>query len=107
MIRVWMRLIRTALAAPEERIRLTCYLYADHVAQQADVEDFWLAATQLGRRNMCKSIVNNYSRSSRRKRQRLLPYGTVKVAVHDTRLVQMVLGGIQEIGGFTRDAWLE
>ena len=37
----------------------------------------------------------------------MLPYGTVKVAVHDTRLIQMILGGIQEIGGFTREAWLE
>jgi hypothetical protein len=35
------------------------------------------------------------------------PHGTVKVAVHDTRLIQMVLGGIQEIGGFERDSWLE
>jgi hypothetical protein len=56
---------------------------------------------------MCRSIVNNYSRSSLRKRTRKLPYGTVKVAVHETRLIQMVLGGIQEIGGFTREAWLE
>jgi hypothetical protein len=37
----------------------------------------------------------------------MLPHGTLKVAVHETRLIQMVLGGIQEIGGFTPDAWLE
>jgi hypothetical protein len=107
MVRVWVRLLRTALAAPEERIRLTCYLYADHVAEQTDVEAFWLDVTRLARANMCKSIVNSYSRSSQRKRQRLLPFGTVKIAVHETRLIQMVLGGIQELGGFTRDAWLE
>jgi len=107
MVRVWMRLLRTALGAAEERIRLACYLYADHVAGQADVEAFWLDVTRLSRANMCKSIVNSYSRSSQRKRQRLLPYGTVKVTVHETRLIQMILGGIQELGGFTRDAWLE
>jgi hypothetical protein len=107
MVRVWMHLLRATLEAPERRIRLTCYLYPDHLSQQADVERFWLQVTGLTRENMCRSIVNNCSRSSKGKRKRLLPYGTVKVAVHDTRLVQMILGGIQELGGFTRDAWLE
>ena len=107
MVRVWMDLVRITLRAPEDRIRLTCYLYADHVSQQEQVEDFWLRVTNLPRSNMGRSIVNNYSRGSQRKRERILPYGTVKIAVHETRLIQMVLGGIQEIGGFTRASWLE
>jgi hypothetical protein len=107
MIVLWMDLLRTTFRAQEDRIRITCYLYADHVARQADVEEYWLQLTRLHRSNMCRSIVNNYSRSSQRKRQNMLPHGTVKVAVHDTRLIQMVLGGIQEIGGFERPAWLE
>jgi hypothetical protein len=107
MICVWMRLLRSTLCAPEPRIRLTCYPYTDHVDRQREVEDYWLSLTHLDRSNMCRSIVNNYSRSSQRKRTNMLPYGTVKVAVHDTRLIQMILGGIQEIGGFTREAWLE
>jgi hypothetical protein len=86
---------------------ITCYLYADHVERQRDVEEFWVRVTGLDRSNMCRSIVNHYSRGSQRKRQNMLPYGTLKIAVHDTRLIQMVLGGIQEIGGFTRDSWLE
>jgi hypothetical protein len=102
-----MQLVRLTLLAPESRIRLTCYLYADHVERQAEVEQFWLSVTGLARANMCRSIVNNYSRRSQRKRTNKLPYGTVKIAVHDTRLIHMVLGGIQEIGGFTREAWLE
>ena len=107
MVLLWMDLLRTTFHVAEDRIRITCYLYADHVARQAEVEDYWLELTRLHRSNMCRSIVNNYSRSSKRKRQNKLPYGTVKVAVHDTRLIQMVLGGIQEIGGFIREAWLE
>lgn len=107
MVRLWMHILRSTFGAPESRIRLTCYLYTDHVDRQRDVEDFWLNLTELDRSNLCRSIVNNYSRSSKRKRKNMLPYGTVKVVVHDTRLIQMVLGGIQEIGGFTREAWLE
>jgi hypothetical protein len=107
LVRLWMELLRTTLGASEDRIRITCYLYTDHVAGQSAVEEFWLQVTGLRRSNMCRSVVNNYSRSSQRKRQRMLPHGTVKIAVHETRLIQMVLGGIQEIGGFTRESWLE
>jgi transcriptional regulator with XRE-family HTH domain len=107
MVRLWMDALRSTLGAPESRIRLTCYLYADHLERQRAVEDYWLNLTRLHRSNLCRSIVNNYSRGSQRKRTNMLPYGTAKIAVHDTRLIQMVLGGIQEIGGFRRDAWLE
>jgi AcrR family transcriptional regulator len=107
MIRLWIDLLRTPLAVPVQRIRIGCYLYADHVREQREIEDFWLDVGSLERANLYRSIVNLYSRSSQRKRQKTLPYGTCKVVVHDTRLVQMVLGGIQEIGGFMRDAWLE
>jgi Rapsyn N-terminal myristoylation and linker region len=107
MVRLWMSVLRSTLCVPESRIRLTCYLYTDHLERQRHVEDFWLGLTGLDRSSLCRSIVNNYSRSSQRKRKNMLPYGTVKVAVHDTRLIQMILGGIQEIGGFTREAWLD
>jgi AcrR family transcriptional regulator len=107
MIRLWVRLLRMALGVPCERMRLTCYLYADHVAEQTEIEEFWAGVAGLERTNLCRSIVNLYSRSSQRKRVKKLPYGTCKVVVHDTRLAQIVLGGIQEIGGFTREAWLD
>src|SRR5206468_8492318 len=34
LIRLWMDLLRRTLHVPEDRIRITCYLYADHVARQ-------------------------------------------------------------------------
>ena len=51
--------------------------------------------------------MNVYSKYSQKKRQNKLPYGTCRVAVSRTRIVQSIYGGIQEIGGFTREAWLE
>ena len=106
MIRLWVNLLRSTLSVPDHKVRIGCYLYADHISKQRDIENFWLDATNLDRSNLCQSVVNLYSRSSQRKRVKKLPYGTCKVAVHDTRIVQMVLGGIQEIG-FSRDEWLE
>jgi len=36
----------------------------------------------------------------------MLPYGTTRVTVHSTRVVQIIYGSIQEYGGFKRPEWL-
>jgi len=51
-------------------------------------------------------MVNNYSRSSQRKRFNRLPYGTCKLVVHSTEIIQTIYGSIQEFAGFNRPAWL-
>ena len=56
---------------------------------------------------LCKSTVNVYSKYSQKKRQNKLPYGTCRITVSRTSVAQNVFGAIQEIGGFTREAWLE
>jgi hypothetical protein len=54
-----------------------------------------------------RSIVNAYSKHSQKKRQSKLPYGTCKLVVHSTRIVQTIYGSIQEYGGFERPEWLD
>ena len=61
---------------------------------------------------LCKSTVNVYSKYvyskySQKKRRNKLQYGTCRINVSRTWIVQTIYGAIQEIGGFTRDAWLE
>jgi hypothetical protein len=50
--------------------------------------------------------VNVYSKHSKKKRQNKLPYGTVRLVVHSTAMVQSIYGAIQEYGGFERPEWL-
>ena len=52
-------------------------------------------------------MVNAYSKYSQKKRRDMLPYGTCKLTVHRTRIVQTIYGGIQEYGGFERPEWLD
>ena len=47
------------------------------------------------------------SKYSKKKRQNKLPYGTCRVTVSRTRIVQSIYGSIQEYAGFERPAWLE
>ena len=51
--------------------------------------------------------MNVYSKYSQKKRRNMLPFGTCKVSVHRTQIVQTIYGAIQEYGGFERPEWLD
>jgi hypothetical protein len=86
---------------------VTCHLFADHAARQEEIEEFWLSALELPRCCLRPSIVNVYSKYSRKKRRNKLPYGTCKLAYNDTHVVQSIYGAIQEYAGFDRPEWLD
>jgi hypothetical protein len=86
---------------------VTCNLFADHRERQREIEQFWLDVAGLPATCLRKSSVNLYSKYSQKKRRNKLPYGTCRITVFRTRIVRAIYGAIQEIGGFTRDAWLE
>jgi transcriptional regulator with XRE-family HTH domain len=106
MIRLFVRFLRS-LGVRDERIRVTCHLFADHLARQREVENFWLDVVELPISSLRKSIVNVVPRSSQQKRVNRLPWGTCHVVVSDTLLLQHIYGAIQEYGGFDRDEWLD
>jgi transcriptional regulator with XRE-family HTH domain len=107
MIRTFVNFLRAYFPLADEHIRLTCHLFADHVERKREIEDFWLDVAQLPRSSLCQSIVNVYSKYSAKKRRNKLPYGTCRVAVSRTSVVQSIYGAIQEYGGFERPAWLD
>jgi transposase-like protein len=107
MVAVFVRFLRTYWNLRHEDLRVTCNLFADHVERQREIEQFWLDVAGVSRESLCKSTVNVYSKYSKKKRQNRLPYGTCRITVSRTRIVQSIFGAIQEIGGFTRESWLE
>jgi transcriptional regulator with XRE-family HTH domain len=107
MVRFFVDFLRAHFGLRGDEIRITCHLYADHQDKQADVERHWLDTLGLPDESLRKSVVNVYSKYSKRKRVGMLPFGTCRVVVSRTMVVQTIFGAIQEFGGFTRDAWLE
>jgi predicted transcriptional regulator len=99
--------LRREFDVPSTALRLSCNLFADHLERQREIEDFWLAALNLPRSCLRKSIVNVYSKYSKKKRIGRLPYGTSALSLHSTRIVQTIYGSIQEYGGFDRPEWLD
>jgi transcriptional regulator with XRE-family HTH domain len=107
MVRFFVFFLKKYFDLRDEEIKVTCNLFADHVQQQREIEQFWLDVAQLPQRSLCKSYVNVYSKHSKKKRTNRLPYGTVRITVTRTRVVQSIFGSIQEYAGFERPAWLE
>jgi hypothetical protein len=99
--------IRRHFGVEGEGFRIHCNLFADHITHQREVEQFWLRVLSLPQASLRKSIVNTYSKYSEKKRANKLPYGTCRLAVHSTRIVQTIYGSIQEYGGFERPEWLD
>jgi transposase-like protein len=106
MVRFFVRFLRRCYRLPDHRFAVTCNLFADHLHRQQEIESFWLHVLELPRSCLRKSIVNVYSKYSQKKRRNKLPYGTCRVAVHDTAVVQSIYGAIQEYAGFERPEWL-
>jgi hypothetical protein len=106
VLKLFMRFLRESLELPDDPIRVTCNLFADHLERQDQIEQFWLNALGLTRSHLCKSVVNTYSKYSLKKRKGKPPHGTTRVTVHSVRTVQQIYGAIQEYGGFERPEWL-
>ena len=107
VLRFFVDFLRRYFGVPDDRFAVTCNLFADHLARRHQVEQFWLETLSLPSSSLRKSIVNVYSKYSQKKRRNMLPYGTCRVAVSRTQVVQHIYGAIQEYGGFERPEWLD
>ena len=106
MVVFFLGFLRTCFGVPDLKVRVTCNLFADHAERQYKIEEFWLELLGLSRTCLRKSMVNRYSKHSKKKRRNKLPYGTCRLNVHNTKLVHEIRGAIQEYGGFEREEWL-
>jgi len=106
MVRFMAAFLQRYYLVPDEAFTVTCNLFADHIERQQQIEQFWLDTLGLPASCLRKSTVNVYSKHSKKKRCTKLPYGTVRVCVHSTQIVQSIYGSIQEYGGFERLEWL-
>jgi hypothetical protein len=81
--------------------------FADHAERQFEIEQFWLERLELPRERLARSIVNTYSKHSKRLRKNKLPYGTCKIVVSRQAVIQGIYGALQELGGLERPEWAE
>jgi hypothetical protein len=107
MVAFFVRFLRHSFAPPDVAFRVYCNLFADHADDQRRIERYWLERLRLPQSCLRKTTLNVYSNHSKRKRRNKLPYGTCRVTVNSTAIVQSIYGSIQEYGGFDRPEWLD
>lgn len=105
MVRVFVRFLRECYAVDDSRIRLTCNCFLGNGLSLEEIERWWLNELQLPTSSLLPSVVNRPSSASQGKR-RTLPYGTARVVVDSTAIVQSIYGAIQEYAGIERPEWL-
>lgn len=106
MVAFFLRFLRRCYAVNDKEITVTINCFDDCHSVE-DIQGFWLQKLRLPGTCLRKATVNVHSCYSQKKRCGKLVYGTCRLAVCRTALVQSIYGAIQEYGGFTADKWLD
>ena len=101
--RFFVRFLRTYFDVADERVRVTCNLLRRPRGPiKATSSNSGSTRSSCLDSRLSGAIVNVYSKYSPKKRKNKLPYGTCRLCVHSTAVVQSIFGSIQEYGGFER-----
>jgi len=65
------------------------------------IQHWWLDRLRLPTGCLRKAIGNRPSLASRKRKGHVLPYGTARLSIHSTSIVQSIYGAIQEYAGST------
>lgn len=106
MMRLFLRFLREFYDVPDGRVRLSVNCHLGNGLEVEEIEDWWLCSLGLTRASLWKSTVNRASRSSKGIRSPLV-YGTARITVNSTRIVQTIYGAIQEYAGIERPEWID
>ena len=106
MQRLFVRFLRTCYGVPSGSICLSVNCFLDNGVTLDEIHDHWLEALELPESSLRGPTLNRASRASQRLR-RTLPYGTARVVVHSTFVVQSIYGAIQEYAGCDQPCWLD
>lgn len=96
MLRLFVKFLHY-MGVPNSKIRLSLSVYTDILTVE-ECEKFWVQYLGLPVESLQKTQVNKVSKASKGKRQRKLKYGTAKIRVDSTELVQRIYGSLQEYG---------
>lgn len=106
LLKLFTKFLIEALKISPEKIIVSINVHLNNGLSKEQIEKYWLKTLNLPVGSLRKTILNKYSHFSQMKKIGKLPYGTCRVAVYNTTIVQEIYGAIQEFGGFNREEWL-
>jgi transcriptional regulator with XRE-family HTH domain len=98
--------LRRSYGVPDDKFSFSVNCFLGNGLTLAEIEGWWLERLALPPSSLRGAAVNRASSASQRKR-RVLLYGTGRVLVCSTFIVQSIYGAIQEYAGIDRPEWLD
>jgi len=105
MIRFFKEFLMACYAVSADQLCVSVNCYLNNGLTLDEIERHWLDVLELPATSLRKATVNNPPRASKQQK-RNLPYGTARLTLHSTHVLQSIYGAIQEYGGFDEPAWL-
>jgi transposase-like protein len=106
MLRYFLRFLRECYAVRDSDVALAVNVHLGNGCTIDDVHEWWLRELSLPRDSLRAPSINRASRATSRRRN-TLPYGTARISVCSTFVVQSIYGAIQEYCGTPQPAWLD
>jgi AcrR family transcriptional regulator len=107
LLATFLHFLRTCYAVPDTAITFSVNCFLGNGLTLAEIQDWWLARLELPASCVRRAVVNRPSSASKRLKGNVLPYGTARLAVHSTDVIQSIYGAIQEYAGIERPEWLD
>lgn len=107
LVAVFIRFLRIFYVVADDRVTLSVNCFVENGLTIEAIQDWWLERLDLPAACLRKPAVNRLSSASKRLKGHILPYGTARVCVHSTSIVQSISGAIQEYAGIDRPEWLD
>jgi hypothetical protein len=103
----FLRFLRQCYAVPDEAVTFSVNCFLGNGLTLDEIQDWWLARLELPSSCLRRAVVNRPSSASKRLKGNVLPYGTGRLTVHSTDVIQSIYGAIQEYAGIDRPEWLD
>jgi hypothetical protein len=107
LVDCFVRFLRRCYEVDVDRVAFSVNCFLGNGLTLDEIEGWWLTRLALPRSCLRKAAVNRASSASKRRKGHVLPYGTARLAVHSTFIVQSIYGAIQEYAGIDRPDWLD
>jgi hypothetical protein len=107
LLRTFVTFLRKCYEVTDERVALSVNCFLASGLSLDEIQGWWLDRLDLPASCLRKAIVNRPSSASTFRKGHVLPYGTARISVHSTFIVQSIYGAIQEYAGIDRPEWLD